>query len=167
MKKFLILITVAVIATSLVAGCVGEVKTYTDAGQTIDIDVNQEFIIALGANPTTGYDWEVGEVKTYTDVGQTIDIGVNQEFVIALGANPTTGYDWEVSLDETILELVEKTYKPAEEAEEYKVVGAGGVDYFRFKALKAGEAEITMVYKRSWEEPTVQDETKVFTVNID
>ncbi len=167
MKKFLIPVTVAVIAISLVAGCVGEIKTYIDSGQTIDIGVNQEFVIALGANPTTGYDWEVGGVKTYTDEGQTIDIGVNQEFIIAIGANPTTGYDWEVSLDETILELVEKTYKPAEEAEEYKVVGAGGVDYFRFKALKAGETEITMVYKRRWEEPTAQDETKVFTVNID
>ncbi len=128
MKKFVILITVAVVATSLVAGCVGEVKTYIDSGQTIDI-------------------------------------GVNQEFVIAIGANPTTGYDWEVSLDETILELVEKTYKPAEEAEEYKVVGAGGVDYFRFKALQAGEAEITMVYKRPWEEEGIAQ--KVFTVNID
>ena len=129
MKKFLILVTVAVIAISLVAGCVGEVKTYIDSGQTIDI-------------------------------------GVNQEFVIAIGANPTTGYDWEVSLDETMLELVEKTYKLAEEAE-HEIVGAGGVDYFRFKALKAGETEITMVYKRSWEETTPQDETKVFTVNIE
>ncbi len=130
MKKFLILVTVAVVAISLVAGC-------------------------------------VGEIKTYTDEGQTIDIGVNREFVIAIGANPTTGYDWEVSLDETMLEMMgEKTYKPGEEAEE-GVVGAGGVEYFRFKALKAGEAEITMVYKRSWEEPTTQDETKVFTVNID
>jgi len=129
MKRFLILVTVVMVATCLFAGCVREVKTYIDSGQTINI-------------------------------------GVNQEFVIALGANPTTGYDWEVSLDETILELVEKTYKPAEEAE-HEIVGAGGVDYFRFKALKAGEAEITMVYKRSWEEPTAQDETKVFTVNIE
>ena len=63
MKKFLILVTVAVIATSLVAGCV-EVKTYTDSGQTIDIGVNQEFVIALGANPTTGYDWEVSLDET-------------------------------------------------------------------------------------------------------
>ncbi len=129
MKKFLILITGAVIAISLVAGCVGEIKTYIDAGQTIDIDVNQEFVIALGANPTTGYDWEV-------------------------------------SLDETMLELVEKIYKLAEEAE-HEIVGAGGVDYFRFKALKAGETEITMVYRRAWEEPTPQDVTKVFTVNIE
>ena len=129
MKKFLILVMVAVVAISLVAGCVGEVETYTDEGQTIDISVNHEFIIAIGANPTTGYDWEV-------------------------------------SLDETMLELAEKIYKLAEEAE-HEIVGAGGVDYFRFKALKAGETEITMVYKRSWEEPTSQDETKVFTVNIE
>jgi len=126
MKKFLILITVAMMATCLLAGCV--------------------------------------RVETYTDSGQTIDIGVNQEFVIALGANPTTGYDWEVSLDEAMLELVEKTYKLAEEAE-HEVVGAGGVDYFRFKALKAGETEITLVYKRTWEEEGI--EQKIFTVNID
>ena len=129
MKRFLILVTAAVAATCLLAGCVGEIETYIDSGQTINIDVNQEFVIAIGANPTTGYDWEV-------------------------------------SLDETMLELVEMTYKLAEEAE-HEIVGAGGVDYFRFKALKAGETEITMVYKRSWEEPTAQDETKVFTVNID
>jgi predicted secreted protein len=47
------------------------------------------------------------------------------------------------------------------------VSNVGGVDYFRFKALKAGEAEITMVYKRLWEDPTPQDATKVFTVNIE
>ena len=46
------------------------------------------------------------------------------------------------------------------------LVGAGGTQYFRFKALKTGETEITLVYKRSWEESTPQDVTKVFTVNI-
>ena len=127
MKKFLILITVAVIATCLVAGCAGGVKTYTDSGQPISI-------------------------------------GVNQEFVIALGSNPTTGYSWQESHDETTLELIEKTYKPGEEAEQ-GAVGAGGVDYFRFKALKTGKTEITMVYKRPWEKESA--EQKVFTVNIE
>ena len=107
----------------------------------------------------------VGEVKTYTDSGQTINIGVNQEFVIALGSNPTTGYMWQESYDENILELVEKTYELGKEAKE-GMVGAGGVEYFRFKTLKAGETEITLVYKRPWEEPTPEDVAKVFTVNI-
>ena len=53
MKRFLIPVAVVVIATSLVTGCV-DAKTHIDAGQTIDIGVNQEFVIAIGANPTTG-----------------------------------------------------------------------------------------------------------------
>ena len=126
MKRFLILLVV--VATCLVAGC-------------------------------------VGEVETYTDPGQAIEIGTNQEFVIALGSNPTTGYGWQESYDNTILELMEKTYKPGEEAKE-GVVGAGGVEYFRFKTLNKGETEITLVYKRPWEEPTSQDVTKVFTIDI-
>jgi inhibitor of cysteine peptidase len=123
-KRFLILM---VVATCLVAGCVGEVETYTDPGQTINIDVNREFVIALGSNPTTGYGWQE-------------------------------------SYDNTILELVEKTYKPGEEARQ-GMVGAGGVEYFRFKAVKAGQTEITLVYKRPWEEEFL--EQKVFIINIE
>jgi inhibitor of cysteine peptidase len=70
---------------------------------------------------------------------------------------------WQESHDETILELVEKTYKLGEEAKQ-GAVGAGGVEYFRFKTLKAGKTEITMVYKRPWEEESIDQ--KVFTVNI-
>ena len=106
----------------------------------------------------------VGEVETYTDPGQTVTIGVNQEFVIALGSNPTTGYSWQESYDNTMLELVEKTYKPSEEAEE-GVVGAGGIEYFRFKAVKTGETEITLTYEQPWEGGGIGD-TKVFTVDI-
>ena len=105
----------------------------------------------------------IGEVETYDNEGQTIDIGVNQQFVIALGSNRTTGYSWQESYDGTMIELVEKIYK-----EEAKggLVGAGGVEYFRFKAVKTGRTEVTLVYKRSWGEPTPQDITKVFTVHI-
>jgi inhibitor of cysteine peptidase len=119
-------------------------------------------IAVLGISLVAGC---VGEVETYTDPGQTVTIGVNQEFVIALGSNPTTGYSWQESYDGSMLELVEKIYRPGEEAKG-DVVGAGGVEYFRFKALKTGQTEITLVYKRPWEEPTPQDVTKVFTINI-
>ena len=105
----------------------------------------------------------VGEVKSYTDPGQAIEIGVNEEFIIALGSNLTTGYSWQESHDANMLELVEKSYK---EQAKQGVVGAGGVEYFRYKALKTGETEITLVYKRPWEASTPQDVTKVFTVNI-
>lgn len=128
MKKFLVLVAVTIVATCLLAGCVGEVETYTDSGQAIDI-------------------------------------GVNRQFVIALGSNPTTGYMWQESFDETSLELVEKIYKQGKTSND-GMVGAGGVEYFRFKTLKAGKTDITLVYKRPWEEPTPEDVTRVFTINI-
>jgi len=44
------------------------------------------------------------------------------------------------------------------------VVGAGGTELFRFRALNSGEVEITMVYKRAWEEEILDQ--KVFKVDI-
>lgn len=121
-------------------------------------------LAALAIGMVTGC---IGEVATYDDPGQAIDTEVNQQFVIALGSNWTTGYSWQASYDETMLELLggQSTYKPGKEAEE-GLLGAGGVEYFRFKALKTGITEITLVYKRPLEEPTPDDLTKVFTIHI-
>jgi len=58
---------------------------------------------------------------------------------------------------------VEETYELGEYAKQ-GVVGAGGTELFRFRALKTGEVKITMVYKRAWEELALDQ--KVFTVNI-
>jgi len=125
LKRFLLL--VAVLAACLVAGCIGQIETYEDEGQAIDTEVNEQFVIALGSNQTTGYRWQA-------------------------------------SYNETMLELVggESKYDEAGEG----LIGAGGVEFFRFKALKTGRTEITLVYKQAWEEPTPQDLTKVFVVHI-
>ena len=104
-----------------------------------------------------------GGVQIYADPAQRINVSANQEFAIVLESNPTTGYAWEASHDENMLKLVESKYEAAKGAEE-GLVGTGGVDYFRFKALKAGETEITMTYKRPWEEESA--EQQVFTVDI-
>jgi inhibitor of cysteine peptidase len=105
-------------------------------------------------------------VKTYKNVGEDIKIGVGQEFIIALGSNDTTGYSWEASYDETMLELIggKSTYEVDEVGDD--VVGAGGVELFRFLTLEAGETEITLVYAQHWEGGGV-GETKVFTVVIE
>lgn len=104
----------------------------------------------------------IGVAETYNDPGQAVNIGVNQEFIIALGSNQTTGYSWQESHDQTMLELVKWNYE--EEAKE-DAVGAGGIEYFRFKALKAGQTEITLTYEQPWEGGGT-GETKVFTVEI-
>jgi len=105
------------------------------------------------------------EVKAYSDPQEEIDIGADKEFVIliALDSNPSTGYSWEASYDETMLELVDETFEADAYADE-NIVGAGGTELFRFKALKKGEAEITMSYKRSWETEVL--DSKIFTVDV-
>ena len=100
--------------------------------------------------------------KTYTDSGQTIEIKQGQEFVIALGSNPTTGYSWQANFDESLLKLVESNYGPGKESRE-GLVGAGGIEYFKFRALGKGQSEITLIYKRPWEEESIDQ--KLFTVN--
>jgi predicted secreted protein len=106
------------------------------------------------------------EAKAYSDPSQSIDIKTNKEFVIliALESNPTTGYRWQASFDTTTLELIEQIYELGEYAKE-GVVGAGGTELFRFKALKSGTAQITFDYQRPWEDESIDQ--KVFTVEVD
>jgi len=101
-------------------------------------------------------------IATYTDPLQTINATVNGEFAIALDSNPTTGYSWNVSYDESLLSLEKEEYNPDEKAE--GLVGAGGTQYYQFKALKAGSTEINLTYRRTWEEEPI--DRKVFTVTI-
>lgn len=124
MKKFMVIVITSVLAVSLIAGCAG--------------------------------------ITTYTDPAQAISTGVDQEFVIALDSNPTTGYNWEAIYDESMLSLEREEYNPDEE--EPGLVGAGGTQYYRFKALKTGSTEINLTYLRSWEEEYI--DRKVFTVDI-
>ena len=104
------------------------------------------------------------EARTYTDPGQTINLADGQEFVIVLESNQTTGYSWQEQYDNKILKLVDKSYKAREGSE--SVVGAGGTEFFRFQTLSTGETKITFTYKRAWEQPSPQDKTQTFTVDI-
>jgi inhibitor of cysteine peptidase len=103
-----------------------------------------------------------GGAPTYTDPAAKITANVGDRFVIALDSNPTTGYGWEIGYDMNELELVKDEYKPDEKAA--GLVGAGGTQYYELKALKTGDSEITLVYKRSWETEVI--ETRIFTVEI-
>ena len=100
--------------------------------------------------------------KTYVDPEQTIGIRTNHEFVIVLDSNPTTGYNWEETHDSNVLSLVEEKYDRDEKSP--GLIGSGGTQYFRFKALKPSKTELTVIYKRSWE--TEIADQKVFSVEI-
>lgn len=103
-----------------------------------------------------------GETKSYTDPSKTIAVSVGGEFSLALDSNPTTGYSWQETHDAALLSLMEDRYQADQKAP--GLVGAGGTQYFRFKALKQGKTQITLTYKRSWE--TEKADQKVFNVDI-
>lgn len=104
------------------------------------------------------------EIKTYTDSTQQVEVGIDGEFIVALTSNPTTGYSWQESHDAASLNLVEKSYQQNEASK--GLAGAGGTDYFRYRALKSGDTKITLVYKRPWEQASLADKTQEFSVRI-
>jgi len=103
-----------------------------------------------------------GQPKEYSDPSQEIEIGVGKQFVIALEANPTTGYGWEPEFDSDLLKLVESEYEAA--AARPGMVGTGGVQTFTFQGLRKGTTEVTLTYKRQWEQDIA--EQKTFSVSI-
>lgn len=97
----------------------------------------------------------------YTDAAQRITVPVGVSFTINVNANPTTGYTWEVGFDQSLLKLV-KRYTPSGTG----MIGAGGVETFEFEGMKAGETEIYLNYKRSFEPNNPALETKNFKVTV-
>jgi inhibitor of cysteine peptidase len=105
------------------------------------------------------------QANAFTEPNQVINTGVNQEFTIALGSNISTGYSWQVAYDEKALTLVENTYKEQDNTGK-QIVGAAGTEYFNFKAMSKGETKVTFTYQRPWEQPSAEDQTLVFTINV-
>jgi len=88
-------------------------------------------------------------------------IKVSESFVIELTSNPTTGYRWEADFDDELISLDKSEYIP----DLPELIGSGGVEKFTFTGLKAGTTEITMNYKRPWEDESI--ETKIFEITIE
>jgi inhibitor of cysteine peptidase len=103
-------------------------------------------------------------VKANTDPAQIINTSVNKEFTIALGSNITTGYSWQPKYDTVAVTLVGNEYKANDTTG--KVVGATGTEYFHFKAIKAGNSEISFTYYRPWETPKAEDSTAKFNIVV-
>ena len=85
---------------------------------------------------------------TESDAGRTIDVKSGETIEIALPENRTTGYRWGVeSIDQTVCAIVADEFRaPAQ-----PVPGASGTHLWQFKALRAGQCDIALAYRRAWE----------------
>lgn len=88
---------------------------------------------------------------TMQDSGRTLVLKPGDSFRIALQSNPTTGFSW-IEAGKTAPEVIRLTAKRFVSAQKQKeLVGAPCETEFIYKAVGAGETEIRLNYKRSWE----------------
>jgi inhibitor of cysteine peptidase len=140
MKKILL-------AILLIYGCIGPVMTQREA---------------IGGN--TSLPDKVQKSLVFRDSAKSIEIITGQEFAIELDANATTGYQWQLAkpLNKRIIELLSTEYRVSETG----LVGAGGKEVWKFRAVNQGKTMISMKYIRPWEKDVPPEKNVQFRVVI-
>jgi inhibitor of cysteine peptidase len=87
-------------------------------------------------------------ILTEEDDGRTVWLAKGGLLTIQVQGNRTSGYRWEAKVgDATVLsETRPPAFSPSSSAP-----GAGGTYEFSFTAGGAGQARLTLAYRRSWE----------------
>jgi len=106
---------------------------------------------------------ETVEVNEGDDGGQ-VELELGKLLVVTLESNPSTGYRWELleNNDSVLKQFGEAEFKPSVTSEP-PMVGAGGWEIFRFKAVSAGQITLELVYHRSWEDV---EPLKTFSIQV-
>ncbi len=97
-----------------------------------------------------------------TDSGKTFTTSPGDDLDIRLKGNYTTGYMWEiVNADKAILKAGETKYI----LNQPQLVGAGGVQQFKFSIVGKGKTTLKIIYHRTWEKDIPPAQT--FTLQVD
>jgi len=104
--------------------------------------------------------------NVYSANDTNITVNTGDVFAISLESNQTTGYSWSVaeSQDNAKLSILNMEYM--QKPNEGKVVGTGGVEVWRFKAISSGTVKLNFYYSRSWEKDQTAAKTIVYSVTI-
>lgn len=84
------------------------------------------------------------------DSGHNIILDIGQTAIITLAENRTTGYGWEFEIEPQQQDVI-GNIKEKHIYQKTKLIGAGGIKEFRFKAERAGKVNISAYYRRPWE----------------
>jgi inhibitor of cysteine peptidase len=97
----------------------------------------------------------------WSEIDQGVGLEVGDILEVVLPANPSTGYAWEPGFyNQTVL----KPYGEAEFSNTGANLGAEEAQIMHFEAIDEGETDLVMVYRRSFEEEGVDQET--FQVHV-
>ena len=100
--------------------------------------------------------------QTHGDV--SLKVGAVME--VRLDANHTTGYSWIVAPVPNPVLMRQGKAEYLDNAAENRV-GAGGVEVWRFKAVKAGKQGLQFEYRRPWEKGTPPAKMVTFSVTVE
>jgi len=106
---------------------------------------------------------ETVEINEGND-GEQVELELGEILVVTLESNPSTGYRWEQPKNNKsiLVQLGQAEFKSSETSEP-PIVGAGGWEIFRFKAVSAGQMTLELVYHRSWEDV---EPLKTFSIQV-
>jgi len=122
------------------------------------------FLSALTLGLLAGCRYSPEPTLTLEQSGQRVRLYAGDILTVKLESNPTTGYRWELvePADEKVLKLLDQRYEqsPVEKG----LVGAGGVETWRFRAVGRGSASLKLEYIRPWEKSVVP--AKAFSLQV-
>ena len=106
------------------------------------------------------------EVTVVTDqTGGQVSLKVGAVLEVRMEANHTTGYSW-IAAPVTNPVLVRQGPAKYEEHATGGKVGVGGVEVWRFKAVKGGKQGLQFEYRRPWEKKAAAAKTVTFQVTV-
>lgn len=101
---------------------------------------------------------------TDADNGKDIEINAGQTLRVELASNPSTGYDWTLSGDPAPLKLIKSFHQNNKQGANRP--GAPRTAVFQLRSPSPGAANVTFVYRRSWEYNVAPAKTFSVRVNV-
>lgn len=105
-------------------------------------------------------------VITGEQTGQQVSLKVGAVLEVRLEANHTTGYSWIAAPVANAVLMRQGAARYEEHASGGKA-GVGGVEIWRFKAVKAGRQGLQFDYRRPWEKNTPPARIVTFAVTVE
>ena len=105
-------------------------------------------------------------VITGEQTGQQVSLKVGAVLEVRLEANHTTGYSW-IAAPAANPVLMRQGAARSEEHASGGKAGVGGVEIWRFKAVKAGKQGLQFDYRRPWERNTPPAKVVTFAVTVE
>jgi inhibitor of cysteine peptidase len=107
------------------------------------------------------------EVKVVTDrTGRDVSLKMGGVLEVRLDANHTTGYSWVAAPVANPVLTRQGAAKYVENASGGKA-GVGGVEIWRFKAMKAGTQQLRFEYRRPWEKSAPAAKSVTFSITVE